>query len=238
MRRGSTSSTGNLGRVQTRHVGIPPVWLHRRPPFVCLFSWFRLQDINLIRQEGQATRRWHHDVSSSCFVVKQPRHVMVKKTPSIARHRGAERNRDTYSGPDKPPPWTSELGGVHRNPPRPGFRSSAGPEVGRARCLDRLRFPWLGPCPVLEGLAPTGCAIRVASRGELGSGVQNGTIVATGRVEWCWQSRPARHGWASASARASCSLGLWEAQEATRAQSGSLPVAARREYHLHRLGKR
>lgn len=148
MRRGSTGSTGNLGRVQTRHVGIPPVWLHRRPPFVCLFSWFRLQDINLIRQEGQATRRWHHDVSSSCFVVKQPRHVMVKKTLSIARHRGAERNRDTYSGPDKPPPWTSELGGVHRNPPRPGFRSSAGPEVGRARCLDRLRFSWLGPCPV------------------------------------------------------------------------------------------
>lgn len=196
-------------------------------------------------QPDQAGGSSYTTMASRCFVVKQPRHVMVKKTPSIARHRGAERNRDTYSGPDKPPPWTSELGGVHRNPPRPGFRSSAGPEVGRARSGPG---PVLGPAPFFlarplsssssEGLAPTGCAIRVASRGELGSGVQNGAIVATGRVEWCWQSRPARHGWASASARASCSLGLWEAQEATRAQSGSLPVAARREYHLHRLGKR
>lgn len=99
-------------------------------------------------QPDQAGGSSYTTMASRCFVVKQPRHVMAKKTPSIARHRGAERNRDTYSGPDKPPPWTSELGGVHRNPPRPGFRSSAGPEVGRARCLDRLRFSWLGPCPV------------------------------------------------------------------------------------------
>lgn len=84
MRRGSTSSTGNLGRVQTRHVDLSPVRLHRR----LFVSWFRVQNINLIGQEGQPPRPWHHDVSSSSFIVQEPRHVGVRKTPSLARHRG------------------------------------------------------------------------------------------------------------------------------------------------------